>query len=368
MQSIETSQVYRVVNLSRHRAWRGRIVGDALSDLRSDLLQCEERGGLEALAFRALSVLKQHNMIACCPMEVVKSGFHRSVRQAHYTYLASKARSLVLVKLILHLNSYTSELCGATIDGLIGLTDRTPERVLCICLRRSLDLLTEGKTFRFGSGLTKTDGDKPCPPEGFEENALHARLLDANNRFSVLFREWECDTDPTFYPYSGVCKDQDDVDVTNVPLDEKRYWTAAKNNQLRESMNLPLKGDASVRTEKFAKVDKKCRTSEALKKFYQIVSDLSEWRRDILPEFLKDKDPEVLTIKPAQLLEAYERWFKEQLDNELFIPPKLGIPSFNWDVPRVWDTDPRVVGLQIPRLKLCRGEGHKPFATDAKHL
>jgi len=112
----------------------------------------------------------------------------------------------------------------------------------------------------------------------------------------------------------------------------------------------------------------KCRNNDALNRMKQILSDICAWRRFEYPKIMENPDDGTdYTVKPLLLVEAYERWYKDTCENTSIRPPKLGPPSYDWDIPRAWDVPGYPPGKQLVDFRLIaphsKGEELESYET-----
>jgi len=209
-------------------------------------------------------------------------------------------------------------------------------------LRRVLDTLAGRKTFRCGRYWRppsfKPNGDDMVrgETETHAQVSRESRILDANNRFSVLFADWDQGEEPSLtIPEPMIMLGGQRPNIQD--LREVRKW---QTNVARVRLNMaPLPVDE----EKLNRAKPLVLKADSMKSLtVKILRPLFRWREEVLPVYLRTRDPEDLTHAPLILLEAYEQWVRAILSSTEFRPPKL-LPAFgSWDIPRMWDTDPRM--------------------------
>jgi hypothetical protein len=287
-----------------------------LPQLRGELHLLKKKGSLVKLAFRALSTLKEHNIASFSRIEGPWQDWLRSQQYATIT-----KRSYTLVKLVLHVNGYVRAM-GLEEAPIASLGYDTDEEVAAMHLRRLLERLLGGKIYHHGQLL------EPAVEVSQVEDTLENRILDANNRFSVLFEMWDDNSPTLVVPEKNIRYGGPKIEPS---IDELRYHNQALANATRKRMGYKPKGTASVESKEFHEVDTKCKRREHLRHLkYRVSVPLMEWRK----EYLIPRDAE-LTIVPITLLGVYEHWYEGA--KGLFVPHPLP-PSYGWDVPRVWDT------------------------------
>jgi len=224
------------------------LIGGEIAALRHDLLEIQERGGLVELAFRALSIMKRHRLACMTPPTIARKRLYHSLREATYSHThKSWGQTGVNLKLLFHLASYSQGLGLPVVDRLKDLTYTSPDWVVCRVLRRQLDLLAGARTFRFAvtpQNLALDNGNVVRPHEGLGH--IKRRTVDANNRFNVLFDDWDwVSDDPSFFvqQMEGIAgefagKQHEEMLPT---LEDRQYRSAAEANKVRKDMGMPPK-------------------------------------------------------------------------------------------------------------------------------
>jgi hypothetical protein len=246
------------------------------------------------------------------------------LRSQSYVGLDDLRRS---AKLALHLHSY---LRGMEVD-LIDVETIGPESSQNQCntaLRRQLDCLAGANT-----------RSKPREPVPEPEPELGDIVIDANNRFSILFGKHGAEEDHTFYLDPEI--KMDPPASVGLTLEEKRYKTQAESNVSRKKMGYAPKGNATVDSAEYARVAQKAKQPDAIRILtHKIFRPLFEWRKEFLIPYRDGKiTKQELTIVPLTLLGVYEQWFQTHLDAFGGHPPPLRKGGMD-GVPRVWDTHP----------------------------
>jgi hypothetical protein len=202
-----------------------------------------------------------------------------------------------------------------------------------IYLRRLLDFLIQSRSYR--------GGDVVHPKR---EITLADRILDANNRFSVLF--FDCDTaedeegsdspphkNPYFYT------DPDRLTYRRrCTIQDKRYCISAESNSTRIRLGYPPKGEARVNDLRYTQV-KQADTVELLAQslITRVCKPLLLWRRSSLRKYRRTGSPDDLTITPLRLILAYEQLVDEVRSARVSPYCTLRLQSAFPDTPDVGD-------------------------------
>jgi len=291
----------------------------SLQDVKDELAtHCGK--SLTKLGFIALSAMNKAGM-PC--RSWVMSPWQSQLRSRNYS--ATSGRNKV-AKLLLHLHSYLLEMTDV---DLVDVESIGPESSMNQCntaLRRQIDCLMDGKS-RFREPPTQPE---PEPDE-------YDVIIDANNRFSVLFeKQWALE-DHCFYL---------DEEVKMVPdlaptLEERRYKTQAESNATRKKMGFPPKGEATTDSSEYVRIAKKAEQPDAIRILIsKIHRPLFRWRREYLIPYREGRlAKEELTIVPLTLLGVYEQWYQKHKDVFGGHPPPLRSNGLD-GVPRVWDGQP----------------------------
>lgn len=273
---------------------------------------------LTKLAFIALSAMMKARLPCHTWSMTPWQNWVRSI-----SYRGLNDQTLLAAKLLLHIHSYLLDMDVDLVDASV-IGPESSQNQCNTALRRQLNALQDGNT------QSRRKVEPPPEPD------FHDIIIDANNRFSVLFEEHGASEDHTFY---------NDDDVIMVPLNEpsleqKRYRTQAESNVTRVKMGYPPKGTASVNSREYAEIKEKSKTLDATRVLInRVYRPLFRWRRDYLIPYREGKiAKEEITIVPLTLLGVYEQCF--QAYNEpgcrLPTPRKGGLDG----VPRVWDDFP----------------------------
>jgi len=165
------------------------------------------------------------------------------------------------------------------------------------------------------------------------EPSLKDKILDANNRFRVLFDHLDEGDSQDFAPKEPI-KFRSPVFPTEA---QRKYATAAENNRTRIRLGYPLKGTASTDSEEYRTIKSANDRLDHSGKLKEIIRNLSLFRTEGLQRYKAGRgDPPIV---PLSCLEAYEQWVTKALELGL-VPPALPSPAPECDVPRVWDNHP----------------------------
>jgi hypothetical protein len=234
------------------------------------------------------------------------------------------SKEATVAKLLLHIHSYLLDTDANIVD--ISVIDRSStyhQRI--VALRRQLDALL---------GASTSKRPVQVPPE--KEPDLADMIIDANNRFSVLFTGEGRENDHTYY-----LNDEDEVGLTTeLTLEERRYVTQAQSNATRKKMGYPPKGVASLDSPEYSQIQQRVETTESLRVIVnRVYRPLFRWRSEFLIPFKEGKlSREELTIVPLTLLGVYEQCFRA------FDRPGCRLATLDPGidgVPRVWDDLPK---------------------------
>lgn len=319
----------------------------------------DSRLGLKALAFRTLRHLRNHRV----PHVTRFPSVHKDLVWREYRVLTEEQ---VMMKLFLHIDSYNNAIglpCPVS-KAAIAQWPWGPRRDMdwvCTQLRRTIDTLAGIRTFRRGPRWWDTNDviidevvEPPQPPVSRREPELHERILDANNRFSVLFTEWDQGSDPTF-SWSGEPTSFDVPIHSKASLQEKAAYRRHEANKTRARLGYPL---LPVDNDLVKSAEVRIKRSDLLVSLcVRVVRPLMLWRRDSLAAYLLHKEPTRLTIAPLTLLGAYELWAKSVLESGLGRPPPLPHGEWGDDRPRIWDVDPRMRSTAPTLMLLPRRDG-----------
>jgi hypothetical protein len=316
--------------------------------------QLETPLGLKALAWGFLKTARRHRL--ACVARYSDVTVARNIVSWNYQFLAGRE---FWMKLLIHLDSYSNALglpCVVSRADILSWASREDGYDLNwthVQVRRTLDALAGRKTFRmnrwfrFKPPLGEDGEIKDLPEEVAFEATLENKVLDTNNRFSVLFEKWDTGDEPTLTP-----------DIRSVvpgpmarpTLEGTREVRKHESNAMRRRLGYPtVPVNQELVDQSYVYTKRKDLVLNLIK---TVVAPLITWRANEMPNFLlaSQGGPKVtLSHAPLILMEAYERWAKSVLESGLGCkPPKL-LPSLGgWDVPRVWDTDPKMdQGVQL---------------------
>jgi hypothetical protein len=228
-------------------------------------------------------------------------------------------------KLALHLHAYARAV-GLEVPEANRLSRESTESNAGKALRLVLDKL------KGGPFPTVPKTVEPPPPEF----TLEDRILDANNRFSVLFVNWGKENDPGFVTNEeNVGYGLPEEAITH---SERAIVTRSRSNAVRVKLGYPPKPQPHSE-EHIKSLEAKMQVHEHLRTLHKkIVEPLCVWRVEKLHRYAQGSLPkERLTSTPLTLLGLYENWYMEA--KTFMVPWGLRKPAWDWDFPRAWDRD-----------------------------
>jgi len=293
----------------------------SFEDARDDIIAgFADYGGqsLTKLGFIALSALLRKRVLS---QSWRMTPWQNWLRARSYDGLDGR---LTAAKLLLHLNSYIIGLDINQID-VSKIGPDSSQNQCNTALRRQIDAFA-GKDTR-----SKPKVDPPREPDPQDI------VIDANNRFSILFMKQAAEDDHSFYLDEEVKMDSE----VSLTLEEKRFKTQSEANATRKKMGYPPKGTASIESGEYIRIAKKAEQPDAIRILVnKVFRPLFEWRRERFIPYLEGRVPkESLTIVPLTLLGVYEQWYQTYKDTFGGHPPHPD-PGCLDGVPRPWDGQP----------------------------
>jgi hypothetical protein len=185
---------------------------------------------------------------------------------------------------------------------------------------------------------------KPTPPpEPIRDPEPWQVALDANNRFSALFAEWDQGDDPTLHWHPDAVRYSENAEV---PIEIRRGLQVEATNLARAKLGQALKPVDTPKLDGWRMAAQRASFLATLKD--KVVKPLFSWRENHLAQYIRTGQPGRLTPAPIILLEAYERWATTVLRSGVAVPPRLHLSNVGLGGPTMsWEYDPRMARTDL---------------------